>query len=91
MSRARLAVAAAVLCLPLMMTVSAEAQLILVCQTPTFWCTMLAPMPVTNHGCWCNTWAGPVFGLSIIPMPPPSLSLHPLPLFPPLRVAYHHP
>ena len=83
MSRVRLWVAATVLCLPLMMAESTEAQTVLVCQTPAFWCTIAAPIPVANYPCWCNWWTGPVSGYTVIPAPPQVPPLPPTARIPP--------
>lgn len=71
MSSVRLAVAVAVFVLSLMATGSARAQVLLVCQTPMFWCTFAAPMPVAGASCWCASQLGPIWGFSIVPPPPP--------------------
>jgi len=43
------------------------AQVMLVCQTPGFWCSIPAPYAASNESCWCNSLFGPVWGYTIIP------------------------
>jgi hypothetical protein len=46
---------------------AAQAQIRVICQTPAFWCTFLAPVALPNGaGCHCGTPRGPAFGYSMV-------------------------
>ena len=63
----------------------ASAQVTLVCQTPYFWCSILAPYPANGEACYCASYAGPVWGYTLIPQPAASYEPPPLP---PVRPRY---
>ena len=50
---------------------TASAQVQLVCQTQTFWCVILGPMPVNGASCWCGSIYGAVYGYTIVAGPSP--------------------
>jgi hypothetical protein len=49
---------------------TANAQAVLVCQTPWFWCSIFAPGFFGDQPCWCNSGSGPINGYTIIPYVP---------------------